>query len=106
MGEREIRITGMGGQGVVLSAYIIGHACSVVAGKDVSLIQRFGSGAPGLVRSASAIPWRVRGRSQRRNALRAARPASTSGVPSVLPSSTPTTSAVDRAAAGGGAGKS
>jgi 2-oxoglutarate ferredoxin oxidoreductase subunit gamma len=53
--EREIRITGMGGQGVVLSAYIIGHACSVEAGQHASMIQSFGPEARGSACSATLV---------------------------------------------------
>jgi len=43
----EIRITGFGGQGVVLSGHIIGHACAVNAGKHATMIQSFGPEARG-----------------------------------------------------------
>jgi 2-oxoglutarate ferredoxin oxidoreductase subunit gamma len=43
----EIRITGFGGQGVVLSGYIIGRACAVHAGKHATMIQSFGPEARG-----------------------------------------------------------
>jgi len=43
----EIRITGFGGQGVVLSGYIIGRACAVNAGKHATMIQSFGPEARG-----------------------------------------------------------
>jgi 2-oxoglutarate ferredoxin oxidoreductase subunit gamma len=55
VGDREIRITGMGGQGVVLSAYIIGHACSVEAGMHASMIQSFGPEARGSACSATLM---------------------------------------------------
>ena len=48
MSERtEIRITGFGGQGVVLAGHIIGHACAVNAGKHATMIQSFGPEARG-----------------------------------------------------------
>jgi 2-oxoglutarate ferredoxin oxidoreductase subunit gamma len=53
--ERQLRITGMGGQGVVLSAYIIGHACSVEAGMHASMIQSFGPEARGSACSATLV---------------------------------------------------
>jgi 2-oxoglutarate ferredoxin oxidoreductase subunit gamma len=43
----EIRITGFGGQGVVLSGHIIGHACAVNGGKHATMIQSFGPEARG-----------------------------------------------------------
>jgi 2-oxoglutarate ferredoxin oxidoreductase subunit gamma len=43
----EIRITGFGGQGVVLSGHIIGHACAVNAGMHATMIQSFGPEARG-----------------------------------------------------------
>ena len=43
----EIRITGFGGQGVVLAGHIIGHACAVSAGKHATMIQSFGPEARG-----------------------------------------------------------
>jgi 2-oxoglutarate ferredoxin oxidoreductase subunit gamma len=43
----EIRITGFGGQGVVLAGHIIGHACAVNAGKHATMIQSFGPEARG-----------------------------------------------------------
>ena len=42
MSRTEIRITGFGGQGVVLSGYVIGRACAVNAGQHATMIQSFG----------------------------------------------------------------
>jgi 2-oxoglutarate ferredoxin oxidoreductase subunit gamma len=53
--RREIRITGMGGQGVVLSAYVMGHACAVEAGMHASMIQTFGPEARGSACSATLV---------------------------------------------------
>jgi len=47
MNRTEIRITGMGGQGVVLCGYIIGRACAIDAGKHATMIQSFGPEARG-----------------------------------------------------------
>lgn len=47
MERTEIRITGYGGQGVVLAGYIIGRACAVNAGKHATMIQSFGPEARG-----------------------------------------------------------
>jgi 2-oxoglutarate ferredoxin oxidoreductase subunit gamma len=43
----EIRITGFGGQGVVLSGHIIGHAYAISAGHHATMIQSFGPEARG-----------------------------------------------------------
>jgi len=45
--RKEIRITGFGGQGVVLAGHIIGHACAVNGGKHATMIQSFGPEARG-----------------------------------------------------------
>ena len=45
--RQEIRITGFGGQGVVLSGHIIGHACAVNADRHATMIQSFGPEARG-----------------------------------------------------------
>jgi len=49
----EIRITGLGGQGVVLAGIIIGRACAVHAGKHATMIQSFGPEARGSACAAS-----------------------------------------------------
>lgn len=51
----EVRITGFGGQGVVLSGYIIGRACSVFAGKHATMTQSFGPEARGAACSATQV---------------------------------------------------
>lgn len=43
----EVRITGFGGQGVVLAGHIIGRAFAVNAGKHATMIQSFGPEARG-----------------------------------------------------------
>ena len=53
MSRTEIRITGFGGQGVVLSGYIIGRACSIHANKHATMIQSFGPEARGSACSAT-----------------------------------------------------
>ncbi len=47
MSRMEIRITGFGGQGVVLSGHILGRACAVHAGRHATMIQSFGPEARG-----------------------------------------------------------
>jgi len=51
----EIRITGYGGQGVVLSAYIVGRACAIGAGRHATMIQSFGPEARGSACSATLV---------------------------------------------------
>ena len=51
--RREIRITGFGGQGVVLSGHIIGRAYSINASKHATMIQSFGPEARGSACSAT-----------------------------------------------------
>jgi len=51
----EIRITGLGGQGSILSAHIVGRACSVNEGNHASMIQSFGPEARGSACSATLV---------------------------------------------------
>jgi len=53
MSRTEIRITGYGGQGVVLAAYVIGRACAVNSGMHATMIQSFGPEARGSACSAT-----------------------------------------------------
>jgi 2-oxoglutarate ferredoxin oxidoreductase subunit gamma len=55
MSTTEIRITGFGGQGVVLAGYIIGRASAIDAGKHATLIQSFGPEARGSSCSATLM---------------------------------------------------
>jgi len=55
MSRTEVRITGYGGQGVVLSAYIVGRACAVNAGRHATMIQSFGPEARGSACSATLV---------------------------------------------------
>ena len=52
-GRTEIRITGFGGQGVVLAGHIIGHACAINAGMNATMIQSFGPEARGSACSST-----------------------------------------------------
>ncbi len=47
MSRTEVRIVGLGGQGVVLAGHIVGRACAVHAGQHATLIQSFGPEARG-----------------------------------------------------------
>jgi 2-oxoglutarate ferredoxin oxidoreductase subunit gamma len=55
MSRTEIRITGFGGQGVVLSGHIIGRACAVNAGQHATMIQSFGPEARGSACSSTLV---------------------------------------------------
>ncbi len=52
-GRVEVRVTGFGGQGVVLAGHIIGRACAIHAGKNATMIQSFGPEARGSACSAT-----------------------------------------------------
>jgi len=55
MSRKEIRITGFGGQGVVLSGHIIGRAYSIDAGHEATMIQSFGPEARGSACSTTLV---------------------------------------------------
>jgi 2-oxoglutarate ferredoxin oxidoreductase subunit gamma len=55
MQRTEIKIGGFGGQGVILSGYIIGRAASIFDGKYATMIQAFGPEARGSACSAEII---------------------------------------------------
>lgn len=54
-GRTEIRITGFGGQGVVLAGHIIGRACAIGADMHATMIQSFGPEARGSACSATLV---------------------------------------------------
>ncbi len=51
----EIRITGFGGQGVVLAGHIIGRACAIHANRQATMVQSFGPEARGSACSATLV---------------------------------------------------
>jgi 2-oxoglutarate ferredoxin oxidoreductase subunit gamma len=55
MPRTEIKIGGLGGQGVILSGYIIGRAASIYDNKFATMIQAFGPEARGSSTSAQLI---------------------------------------------------
>ncbi|MGD8375942.1 MAG: 2-oxoacid:acceptor oxidoreductase family protein [Acidobacteriota bacterium] len=55
MATTEIRISGFGGQGVILAAYVLGKAYAVVEGRHATLNQSFGPEARGSACSAQLI---------------------------------------------------
>ena len=55
MASSEIRITGFGGQGVILCGYIIGKAASIFGDMNATLTQSFGPEARGSACSAQVV---------------------------------------------------
>lgn len=55
MATSEIRITGLGGQGVILCGYIIGKAASIYGDQHATLTQSFGPEARGSACSAQVV---------------------------------------------------
>jgi 2-oxoglutarate ferredoxin oxidoreductase subunit gamma len=55
MATTDIRITGFGGQGVILCGYIIGKAASIYNGQHATLTQSFGPEARGSACSAQVV---------------------------------------------------
>jgi 2-oxoglutarate ferredoxin oxidoreductase subunit gamma len=55
MDRTEIRITGFGGQGVVLAGYILGRAAAIHAGHEATMIQSFGPEARGSACTATLV---------------------------------------------------
>jgi len=55
MSKTEIRITGFGGQGVILCGYLIGKAASIYDRKHATLTQSFGPEARGSACSAQVV---------------------------------------------------
>lgn len=55
MARTEIKIGGFGGQGVILSGYIIGRAAAIYDDKHATMIQAFGPEARGSACSAQVI---------------------------------------------------
>jgi 2-oxoglutarate ferredoxin oxidoreductase subunit gamma len=55
MARTEIKIGGFGGQGIILSGYIIGRAASIYGNKFATMIQAFGPEARGSSTSAELI---------------------------------------------------
>ena len=51
----EIRITGFGGQGVVMCGYVVGRAYAIEAGHQATMIQSFGPEARGSSCSATLV---------------------------------------------------
>lgn len=54
-GHIEIRVAGFGGQGVILSAVVMGKAAAIYEGKDSSVMQSYGPEARGTACSGSVV---------------------------------------------------
>ncbi len=55
MARKEIRLAGFGGQGLILSGYILGKACSIFDKKNAAFMQSYGPEARGGACSAEVI---------------------------------------------------
>lgn len=55
MNKTEVRITGYGGQGVVLSGFVVGRACAIEGGNHSTMIQSFGPEARGSSCSTTLV---------------------------------------------------
>jgi len=53
--RKEIRITGFGGQGIILAGYILGKAASVHDGKQATMVQSYGPEARGSACAAQVV---------------------------------------------------
>ncbi len=53
MSRLEIRVTGLGGQGVIMAGLIIGRACAICGGRHATMTQSFGPEARGSACSAT-----------------------------------------------------
>lgn len=51
----EIRVSGLGGQGIILAGYIIGKAASIYEGKEATMAQAYGPEARGSACSSQVI---------------------------------------------------
>jgi len=55
MSRQEIKMTGFGGQGIILSGYIVGKAASVYGGKNSTMVQSYGPEARGGACSSQVV---------------------------------------------------
>jgi 2-oxoglutarate ferredoxin oxidoreductase subunit gamma len=55
MGRTEIRVSGFGGQGIILSGYIIGKAASIFDRKNATMTQAYGPESRGGACSAQVV---------------------------------------------------
>jgi 2-oxoglutarate ferredoxin oxidoreductase subunit gamma len=55
MGELRVKISGFGGQGIILSSYIVGKAASIYDGRNASMTQAYGPEARGGACSSQVV---------------------------------------------------
>jgi len=55
MARKELRISGFGGQGIILSGYVVGKAAAIYDGKNATLIQSYGPEARGGASRAEVV---------------------------------------------------
>lgn len=53
--RKEIKISGFGGQGVVLAGYIVGKCCSIYEGMEAAMTQAYGPEARGGASSSNIV---------------------------------------------------
>lgn len=53
--RREIKISGFGGQGVVLAGYILGKCCAIYSGLEAAMTQAYGPEARGGASSSNIV---------------------------------------------------
>lgn len=54
-GRAEVRVTGLGGQGVILATHIIGRACSINSSLHATMMQSFGPEARGSACTSTLV---------------------------------------------------
>ncbi|MFC1887665.1 2-oxoacid:acceptor oxidoreductase family protein [Candidatus Cloacimonadota bacterium] len=55
MGEMRVKISGFGGQGIILTSYILGKAASIFDGRNASMTQAYGPEARGGACSSQVV---------------------------------------------------
>jgi 2-oxoglutarate ferredoxin oxidoreductase subunit gamma len=55
MDRQEVRVSGFGGQGIILSGYIVGKAASIHDGKQATMVQAYGPEARGSACSSQVV---------------------------------------------------
>ena len=55
MERQEVRVSGFGGQGIILSGYIVGKAASIHDGKQATMVQAYGPEARGSACSSQVV---------------------------------------------------
>jgi len=55
MSRQEVKLTGFGGQGIILSGYILGKAASIYGGKNSTMVQSYGPESRGGACSSQVV---------------------------------------------------